>query len=96
MGLKRTVADPPNATTVLVTGINGYISSTIVLQLLQAGYRVHGTVRRPESVKSLLEGPLKSYVDLITVFEVPDMTADGAFDEAVKGIDRAKRASHTS
>lgn len=74
-----------NGKTILVTGINGYIASATVLRILEAGYNVCGTSRRKSSVKHLLEGGLKPYAERITIYEVPDMTVPGAFDEAVKG-----------
>lgn len=36
--------------------------------------------------ESLLKGPYASYQDRIKVYEVPDMTVSGAFDEAAKGV----------
>jgi len=36
---------------VCVTGASGYIASHIVHQLLQKGYRVHGTVRSTDEKK---------------------------------------------
>ena len=41
---------------VLVTGASGYIANWIILDLLQAGYTVHGTVRDPDNQRSV--GPL--------------------------------------
>lgn len=35
----------PSGSLVLVTGVNGYIGSHVVDQLLERGYRVRGTVR---------------------------------------------------
>lgn len=76
----------PEGSTVLVTGVNGYIGSQTAEQLLLAGYKVRGTVRdasRAQWVKELFDkkyGPGK-----FELFVVPHMNADGAFDEAVKG-----------
>ena len=72
---------------VLVTGVNGYIASVTVGAFLDAGYSVRGTVRRIDSAKALQE-KLKSYVDAgkFEVVEVLDITVEGAFDEAVKGM----------
>ena len=36
---------PNSQTTVLVTGISGFLAGHIAVQLLQQGYRVRGTVR---------------------------------------------------
>jgi len=75
-----------NGKTILVTGINGYIASVLGLDLLSKGYSLRGTSRRAASAASLLQGPFAPYADRVTIFEVPDMTIDGAFDEAAKGI----------
>ncbi|PPQ76494.1 hypothetical protein CVT26_012360 [Gymnopilus dilepis] len=71
---------------VLVTGANGYIGYWIVRKLLEQGYTVRAAVR------SLAKGqPLKdyfsSYGDKLELIAVPDITRNGAFDEAVKGVD---------
>ena len=38
---------------ILVTGANGYIASHLVKQLLEAGYRVRGTVRKVSDEKKV-------------------------------------------
>jgi dihydroflavonol-4-reductase len=40
-------------TTVLVTGVSGFIAMHCVLQLLELGYRVRGTLRTPSREASL-------------------------------------------
>lgn len=75
-----------NGKTVLVTGINGYIASVLGLNLLHKGYHLRGTTRRLSSTDPLLKGPYAPFSDRIKIYEVPDMTIDGAFDEAAKGI----------
>lgn len=74
-----------NNKTVLITGINGYIASVLGSHLLQAGYSIRGTTRRISSAEPLLKGPYAPYIDRVKIYEVPDMTVSGAFDEAVKG-----------
>jgi hypothetical protein len=66
--------------------VNGYIASVTVGASLDAGYSVRGTVRRIDSAKTLER--LQSYVDAgkLEIVEVPDITVEGAFDEAVKGM----------
>jgi nucleoside-diphosphate-sugar epimerase len=71
---------------VLVTGANGYIAARTVETILQAGYSVRGTLRSQASAAPLKEA-LKTYGDRFTTIEVPDITATGAFDEAIKGVD---------
>ncbi|AAW43616.1 hypothetical protein CNBE3560 [Cryptococcus deneoformans B-3501A] len=70
---------------ILVTGASGYIASQTVKEFLKEGYRVRGTVRsqdKGEYLKQLFEG-LGAFDYVI----VEDITKDGIFDEAVKGID---------
>jgi GDP-D-mannose dehydratase len=74
-----------NGKTVLITGINGYIASVLGLHLLQKGYSIRGTARRAATTEPLLKGPYEPYAERVQIFEVPDMTVDGAFDEAAKG-----------
>ncbi|KAL8938464.1 MAG: hypothetical protein Q9216_003877 [Gyalolechia sp. 2 TL-2023] len=71
---------------VLVTGVNGYIGSHVADQLVQAGYRVRGTVRDESKGQYMKEFFDKKYGDgkLETVV-VADMSQAGAFDEACKG-----------
>lgn len=76
---------PENGKTVLVTGFNGYIAGVLVQLLLKNGYTIRGTTRRAASAEPLLEGPFAEYKDRIVIYEVPDMTASGAFDECSKG-----------
>jgi nucleoside-diphosphate-sugar epimerase len=71
--------------TVLVTGLSGFVAAHIGLDLLKKGYRLHGTSRSAKSLQPLLDGIYKPYAEHIKIFEVPDITLDGAFDEAAKG-----------
>ncbi|KAF5875692.1 putative aldehyde reductase protein [Botrytis fragariae] len=77
----------PKDSTVLVTGINGYIGSHVADQLLKAGYRVRGTTRDASKMKNLLDLWEEQYgKNRVEVAVVPNMAEDGAFDEAVKGV----------
>ncbi|KAI9058011.1 NAD(P)-binding protein [Trametes sanguinea] len=71
---------------VLVTGSNGYIAVWVVKTLLEQGFSVRGTVRS-ESKAAHLRKLFKSYGDKFEVAIVEDITKDGAFDDAVKGVD---------
>ncbi|KAJ6513733.1 NAD-P-binding protein [Mycena vitilis] len=72
---------------VLVTGANGFIASHVVDQLLAKGYNVRGTSRSADKSKWLYEVFDKKYgPGRFEGISVPDMVADGAFDEAVKGV----------
>lgn len=75
-------------TTVLVTGASGFIGLHCVLQLLQQGYRVRGTVRsqaRENEVRQAMEA--NTDVDLGDRLEIveADLTRDEGWAGAVRG-----------
>ncbi|PFH46894.1 hypothetical protein AMATHDRAFT_153481 [Amanita thiersii Skay4041] len=74
------------ASKVLVTGANGFVAIWLVRTLLEQGYCVRGTVRSAEKGEHLTE-MFKSYRDKFELVVVKDFTKDGAFDDAVRGID---------
>ncbi|EEU37671.1 uncharacterized protein NECHADRAFT_53386 [Fusarium vanettenii 77-13-4] len=77
----------PKGSTVLVTGANGLLGSHISKQFLEFGYNVRGTVRNPEKNAWLKTAFDKEYGQgRFEFFQVPDMVAEGAFNEAVKGV----------
>ncbi|KAF1920299.1 hypothetical protein BDU57DRAFT_440157 [Ampelomyces quisqualis] len=73
---------------ILISGVNGYIAAVAAKYFLDRGHSVRGTVRKASSAQALIDGPLKSYAESgkFTVEEVPDITVEGAFDQAVKGV----------
>ncbi|KAL9109853.1 MAG: hypothetical protein Q9227_005556 [Pyrenula ochraceoflavens] len=74
----------PVGSIVLVTGVTGHIASHIADQFLQKGYRVRGSVRSKEKA-AWIEELFKPYGEgKFETAVVPDMIAEGAFDEAVK------------
>ena len=77
---------PSNGKTLLITGINGYIASVLGAHILSKGYSLRGTTRRHASAEPLLSGPYAAYASRVQIYEVPDMTVDGAFDEAARGL----------
>ncbi|KAF9873042.1 aldehyde reductase [Colletotrichum karsti] len=78
----------PKGSTVLVTGANGLLGSHIAKQFLEYGYKVRGTVRNPDKVGWLSAAFDKAYGEgKFELVKVADMAAEGAFDEAVKGVD---------
>ncbi|KAL0705242.1 hypothetical protein Bca4012_071667 [Brassica carinata] len=71
----------------LVTGETSFIASHVVKALLDLGYFVRTTVRDfsdEEKVRFLWE--LKGAKERMKIFEA-DLTVDGSFDDAVKGVD---------
>ncbi|KAF4312522.1 NAD-dependent epimerase/dehydratase [Botryosphaeria dothidea] len=77
----------PKDSTVLVTGVNGLIGGQAADKFLEAGFKVRGTVRDTKKnawISELFEGRYgKGKFELVCV---PDMAADGAFDEVKKGV----------
>ncbi|KAF9042284.1 hypothetical protein BJ165DRAFT_262532 [Panaeolus papilionaceus] len=74
---------------VLVTGANGYIAMWVVQHLLERGYVVRGTARNVDKcnfMKKYFAG-LGYGDDKFEAVVVEDIAKDGAFDEAVKGVD---------
>ncbi|RDX46146.1 NAD(P)-binding protein [Lentinus brumalis] len=71
---------------VLVTGANGYVAAWVVKALLEQGFAVRGTVRS-DSKANHLRSLFKSYGDKLEFAIVNDIVKEGAFDEAVKGVD---------
>jgi nucleoside-diphosphate-sugar epimerase len=71
---------------VLVTGANGYLATWVVKKYLEAGYSVRGTVRSL-SKSAFLNDKFGQYGNRFELVVVEDITKDGAFDEAVKGVD---------
>lgn len=71
---------------VLVTGINGFIGSHVADQFLAAGYDVRGTTRTLEKGQIIKKTLTERHGDgRVEIIAVPDISSDGAFDEAVKG-----------
>ncbi|GAB1519085.1 hypothetical protein RhiTH_002151 [Rhizoctonia solani] len=72
--------------TVLVTGASGFIAVWVVKTFLEEGYTVRGTVRSA-SKGDYLTDLFKNYGDKFQYVIVEDIAKEGAFDEAVKGVD---------
>ncbi|KAK7471936.1 hypothetical protein VKT23_000042 [Stygiomarasmius scandens] len=77
---------------VLVSGANGFIAVWLVRTLLERGHTVRGTVRS-EAKGGFLKNLFKDYGNKFETIVVSDITADGAFDEAVKGMDAVEHTA---
>ncbi len=74
------------ATKVLVTGASGFIGSHCIVQLLEKGYRVRGTLRnmdRADSIRAIIAQHTKN-ADALEFAEV-DLTKDEGWKEAATG-----------
>ena len=78
----------PDSTTVLVTGASGFIGSHCVVQLLQAGYAVRGTLRDPAREDPLRQA-LANHTDTDgrLEFVIADLVRDEGWDQAARDCD---------
>ncbi|KAF8879132.1 hypothetical protein BD779DRAFT_1552618 [Infundibulicybe gibba] len=75
----------PSGSTILITGANSFIGIWIVRELLEKGYRVRGTVRGPSKAHYVQE-VFAAYGDKLEMIVVEDITKEGVFDEAIRGV----------
>ncbi|KAH8816655.1 hypothetical protein F5884DRAFT_229541 [Xylogone sp. PMI_703] len=82
------IAAIPEGSWVLITGLNGYIATHIASQFLERGYKVRGTVRNLAANTWLQDDLFATYAEKknLEVVQIPDITVENAFDEAVKGV----------
>jgi uncharacterized protein YbjT (DUF2867 family) len=83
------IANPaiPFGSLVVVVGANGYIGLETCKALLEAGYRVRGTVRDIELNRTWMHEIFDSeWPAKFELVQVVDFEADGAFDDAFKGL----------
>jgi nucleoside-diphosphate-sugar epimerase len=72
---------------ILVSGANGFVAANAIKELLTNGYAVRGQVRSESSGKKVKEAHAEYAGDNLEIVIVKDITAPGAFDEAVKGVE---------
>jgi nucleoside-diphosphate-sugar epimerase len=82
------ITDPaiPFDSTVVVIGANGYMGVETCEKLLQAGYRVRGTVRDIPRNLWMIELFEKQWPSKFELTKVEDFEVEGAFDTAFKGV----------
>ncbi|KAI6107411.1 hypothetical protein EV401DRAFT_2003435, partial [Pisolithus croceorrhizus] len=81
------VIQPPSK--VLVSGANGYIAMWTIRDLLEHGYSVRGTVRSAQKGRYIRKyfADYGEKLELVVVEDITKAAQEGAFDEAVKGVD---------
>jgi nucleoside-diphosphate-sugar epimerase len=76
----------PLGSTVVVIGANGYIALETCVKLLEAGFRVRGTVRDVQQHRGWMHKLFDTtWPSMFELVQVPDFEADKAFDVAFKG-----------
>lgn len=76
----------PKGSTVLVTGVNGYVGSYTADQLLLSGYKVRGTVRDASRTQWVPEHFNKKYgPGKFELVVVPRMNVEGAWGGGNQG-----------
>ena len=73
---------------VLITGASGFLGFKVLVTALEAGYKARVALRKlaqADKIKSAKS--IQPYVDSVEFVEVPIITADNAYDEAVNGVD---------
>jgi len=71
---------------VLITGASGYVASHVIRAFASAGYEIIGTVRSASGIPAIQKAHA-AYADKLSFAVIPDLIVEGAFDEAVKGVD---------
>ncbi|KAI0901029.1 putative cinnamoyl-CoA reductase [Annulohypoxylon nitens] len=73
----------------LITGVTGFLGFKVLTGALQEGYTVRAAVRSIEKAKTLSSHPkivALGKADKLSFVEVPDICAEGAYDQAIKGV----------
>jgi uncharacterized protein YbjT (DUF2867 family) len=77
----------PFDSVVVVIGANGFIGTETCQKLLEAGYRVRGTVRDVQYHRAWMHALFDhKWPGKFELVRVMDFEAEGAFDEAFQGI----------
>ncbi|EED11488.1 aldehyde reductase II [Talaromyces stipitatus ATCC 10500] len=73
---------------VLITGVNGFLASHLVLELVERGYAVRGTVRSTESASWITKAVKTRYpTGKFDVLVVPSLSAPGIMDDLIRDVD---------
>lgn len=79
-------APPKTRNTVLVTGASGFVAAHVLIEFLDHGYNVVGTVRNEEAAARVRKTHAK-YGDRLSFAIIADVATPDVFDEVVKAVD---------
>lgn len=71
---------------VFITGSTGFIGSHVVIQTLEAGYKVRLSVRKESQIEGLKK-LFSKHIGNVDFVVVPDLSISSAFDSALKDVD---------
>lgn len=74
------------AQTVLITGVSGYVGSTVAYEALTQGFNVRGAIRRAQQETDFRKR-WPQFEQQLAFIVVGDLDAPNTFDEAMKGVD---------
>jgi nucleoside-diphosphate-sugar epimerase len=74
---------------VLLTGATGFVGFATLRQALKHGYKVRAVVRSEQKAETVRSNPTLKDIseDQLSFVVIPDLLAEGAFDEVVKDVD---------
>lgn len=73
---------------ILATGTTGHVGYRTLIEALSKGYRVRAAVRSESKIAEIKAAKsTQPYLNQLSFTIVPKIDKDGAFDEAVKGVD---------
>ncbi|KIX98704.1 uncharacterized protein Z520_05164 [Fonsecaea multimorphosa CBS 102226] len=73
---------------ILLTGGSGHVGYRTLVEALSKGYKVRAAVRSESKIAEIKAAKsTQPYLDQLSFVIVPDIEKDGAFDDAVKGVD---------
>jgi dihydroflavonol-4-reductase len=78
----------PSSSPILVSGASGFVAIHTIIQLLEQGYKVRGTIRSL-SKESEVRDTVAKYVQVNDRLEIvsADLEQDAGWDEAMKGVE---------
>ncbi|CAN9233985.1 unnamed protein product [Alternaria alternata] len=71
---------------VFITGSTGFIGSHVVIQTLEAGYKVRLSVRKESQIEGLKK-LFSKHIGNVDFVVIPDLSISSAFDSALKDVD---------
>ena len=73
---------------ILITGASGHLGFKVLVNALEAGYNARIALRRLEQSHKIKSAKsVQPYLDNIESVQVPNITDENAYDDAIKGVD---------